>query len=120
MTVNAILARPFPPVTTMGEIMLAEEERAGRTPITPESLPKWVNISDWHPWPVLSIRDGELFIIAINAIRKGSLTRLLEGARGAGLSPVICAPMGPIMPDLVRKWGWVCTVTEDCEEWRPR
>lgn len=108
----------------MGAHMLECERRDGREPITPENCPKWVNISDWSPWPVLSITDGELHIIAINAVGPhGSLRRLIDGASGAGLSPVIVEPMGHAMPAILAKWGWKRSVVGEGwaarEEWRP-
>src|SRR5687767_4395960 len=110
MNACAILASSLPPLTRMGAHMLLCEARDGRKPITPGSIPSWFNPSDWHPWPVLSIADGEIHIIAINSARKGALRRLIEGAASVGLSPVIVEPMGLTMPAIMTKWGWVRTV----------
>lgn len=118
-----ILADPIPPLSQMGAHMLACELRDGREPVTPNACPDWVNISDWHPWPVLAISNGELHIIAVNSIRKGALRRLIVGAATAGLSPVIVEPMGRTMPAIMAKWGWICTTLgegwQQREEWRP-
>lgn len=121
---NCALAQPLPPLSAMGAHMLACEARDGREPITPENSPDWFDPSDWNPWPVLAVADGELHIIAVNAAgRKGALRRLIDSAKGAGLSPVIVEPMGPTMPAILERWGWSSrTVGEGWharEEWRP-
>lgn len=116
-------SRAGPALTTMGEIMLADEALAGRNPIMPDNAPRWFDPNDWAKWPVLSIGGGELYIVAIESARKGALHRLLDAARKAHLTPVIVSPMGQIMPGLVRRWGWTCTVVGEGldrrEEWRP-
>lgn len=120
---NFALANPLPRLSPMGAHMLDCEAREGRTPIMPGNAPDWLNADDWNPWPVLAVANGELHIIAVNAARKGALTRLIAGARSAGLSPVIVEPMGPAMPGILAKWGWkrraVGTGFYAREEWRP-
>lgn len=111
-----------PVMTSMGKHMLECEARDGRAPIWPHSAPAWLRPQDWIGWPVLSIANGELHIVAVLSAGLGGLTRLIQGARAAGLSPVIVEPMG-VMPGVLRRWGWQCTVIGDGwdrrEEWRP-
>jgi hypothetical protein len=120
-----MLAHPnrTPRISEMGHAMLMAEFEEGREPIWPQNAPDWVVAADWHGWPVLSIADGELHIVAIWSARKGALTRLIAGARTAGLSPVIVAPIG-VMPAILAKWGWQQRITgsgwDTREEWRPR
>ncbi len=104
--------------------LLNDETRAGRTPILPTNAPAWLNLDDWRGWPVLSIGDGELFVIAVWSARRGALSRLIAGAQGAGLSPVIVCPMGRQMPAILAHWGWQKRIADDpgggvVEEWRP-
>lgn len=104
--------------------MLADEHQAGRYPLWPGASPDWLIADDWEPWPVLSIGGGELFIVAIFAVRAGALTRLLEGSKAAGLRPVIVCPLGRAMPAILKRWGWEMTNPKDedggrLEEWRP-
>jgi hypothetical protein len=107
----------------MGDLMLQAEAEEGREPIWPRCKPEWLIADDWDPWPVLSIKDNELHIIAIASARKGAFRRLIEGAATAGLSPVVVCPMGQIMPAIMAKWGWRETVVgegwDSREEWRP-
>lgn len=109
------------PITMM---MLAGEAQEGREPIWPNNAPHWLDPSDWHGWPVLAIANGELHIVAIWSARKGALTRLLEGARAAGLSPVVVCPVGREMPAILKHWGWqrkdIGEGWTHREEWRPR
>lgn len=119
----SILAQPLPQLSPMGAHMLECERREGREPITPDNYPAWLQLSDWSPWPVLSIANDELHIIAINAVgRKGALRRLIDGAATAGLCAVIVEPMGA-MPAILAKWGWQRRVVgkgfHAREEWRP-
>jgi hypothetical protein len=120
----SILSDPAPLVTPMCAHMLECERRDGRSPITPDNCPAWINTADWRPWPVLSIANGELHIVAVNAAveGQGALKRLIAGAIANDLTPVIVEPMGATMPAILRKWGWSCTVSgggwNAREEWR--
>lgn len=113
-----------PRVSEMGYIMLNAEAAEGRDPIWPSTAPAWVCAEDWHSWPVLSIANGELHIIAVWAARKRALTDLITNARANGLAPVIVAPVGQTMPAILAKWGWVQSFVGEGmdvrEEWRPQ
>lgn len=66
----------------------------------------------------------EIRIVAIWAQRRreGAFHRLLGGIWAAGYSPVVVQPIGPIMPVLLRRWGWENALVEHAvdvvEEWR--
>lgn len=106
----AIYADRVPPLSAMGAIMLDIERRRGLTPIWPNDIPPWLILGDWRTFPILAIDGAELHIIAVWSARRGALRRLIKGATGAGLSPVIVAPMGAIMPAILARWRWVRSV----------
>lgn len=110
-------------VSPIANMMLADEAKEGRQPIYPSNAPDWFDADDWNGWPVMAISGGELHIIAIWSKRVGALTRLIAGARSAGLSPVIVEPMGDMLAILAR-WGWKGRVVGSGfyrrEEWRPK
>ena len=88
-------------------------------------LPFMFPASDWQPDCVVS-RDGDdIRLIIINARNpgNGAFKRLIRNIQNAHLVPVVCAPIGDVMPFLMRKWGWRMTISgkgfERCEEWRP-
>lgn len=80
---------------------------------------------DWHDG-VLSFDEGrkEIRIVAIYAKRqrRGAFRALLSAIFSVGYEPVVIEPMGEIMPALLRRWGWSCTLVESdnevVEEWR--
>jgi hypothetical protein len=108
----------------MGNVMLVGEEELGRKGVWPhhKRLPKWFIPGDWSVWPVLAYDKRELHIVAISSARKGAFRRLVDGARKAGLTPVVVSPFGQ-MTAIMRKWGWRKTVIgegwDEREEWRP-
>jgi hypothetical protein len=113
-----------PPALMMGNVMLVGEEELGRKGVWPhhKRLPKWFIPGDWSVWPVLAYDKRELHIVAISSARKGAFRRLVDGARKAGLTPVVVSPFGQ-MTAIMRKWGWRKTVIgegwDEREEWRP-
>lgn len=119
------LAALWQEVTPMGHHMLKLEDQAGYRAIWPDNAPEWLPTEEWSPWPVLSIRGGELFIVAINAKvqRRGAFKRLIAAAYANGLSPVVVCPTGLKMPAIMRNWHWENEVKgsgwERRSEWRP-
>jgi hypothetical protein len=88
---------------------------------TPIPIP----VDDWVENSVISLNGKEVRLVIVSAKheRSGAFTRLLAEIERAGLTPVICAPIGRVMPMLMRKWGWIESVRGEgfmrCEEWRP-
>jgi hypothetical protein len=74
----------------------------------------------------LNERDREIRLVAIRAkaLYHGAFKRMLKRITDAGYCPVIVEPIGEVMPSLVRKWEWDCTLVEHnnevTEEWRPK
>jgi hypothetical protein len=105
--------------------LLRLQEVEGRTPILPANLPLWVNIREWAEWPVLSIANGELYMVLLKAKlpRQGAAKRLIAGARRAGLSPVAVQPIFKSSEDILIKHGWTPRVVGEGEaaivEYRP-
>lgn len=86
--------------------------------------PFTVSEFDWQPPHIISVRDGEARIIAINAKHRGegAFRWLVGSIRRAGLTPVVVCPIGEIMPAIMKKWGWVERVVgegfDTKREWR--
>lgn len=104
----------------------AEREKGGKLVPIGAYEPFEVSEFDWMQPHLISVRDGEAFIVAIKARHRGegAFSHLIRGIRRAGLTPVVVAPIGDIMPAIMKKWGWVQTVIGgDFEtrrdEWRP-
>lgn len=87
--------------------LLADEIAAGRRAILPDEVPAWLDLRDWHGWPVLSIDDAasEVHIVAIWSARPGAFTRLVAGIVAAGFGPVVVCPFPP-MQAILGRWGW--------------
>lgn len=111
---RAIFSHPDGVVGRLRELELQN----GATATFP--LPK----DDWESGLVM-IRGIEARIVLLDARQPGTgaFKRLLASIGAAQLMPVVVAPMGPIMPLILRKWGWQCkqvgTGFESWEEWRP-
>lgn len=90
---------------------------AGLSPILP--------ICDWEPTSVVSQESDEVRLILLHAKRigGGAFKRALAAIREAGLRPVVVGPIGPIMPAMMKRWGWVETIIGEGwdaqDEWRP-
>lgn len=71
---------------------------------TPFPVPKW----DWSE-ALISVDEVCAFIVIVHASRKrrGAFRRLVENIRKAGLTPVVCSPIGLTMSLILEKWGWV-------------
>jgi len=74
---------------------------------------------------VISVLNGEVRIVAIEAKKKGhgALHQLIMKIEAAGLRPAIIAPMFD-MPKILEHWGWDCHIAQDHEGgayeiWRP-
>ncbi len=106
--------------------ILIEEERARGSTIIPLGATSPVSFSseDWLPG-VLTRRGDEVRIVAIWARhpRSGAFRRLLASIDKAGLRPVVVAPIGDVMPQLMRRWKWRHSVAghgvDAVHEWRP-
>jgi hypothetical protein len=106
--------------------VLEDEEVARGAVILPlgTTTPIRFTEDDWKAG-IISCKGSEIRIVAIMAKRQrdGAFTRLLASIAGAGLKPVVIAPMGPVMIALMHRWRWVKTVKgkgyHACEEWRP-
>lgn len=108
-------------------LLIASEIEAGRTPIQPGYEGAFaLSADDWHYPAVVSLDGDEVRLVAILANRPGTgaLRRLIDGIRQAGKRPVIVEPIGPTMPRILKRWGWVRSIRGDgeerMEEWRPR
>lgn len=110
---------------SMAAIMCAGERELGRKTVEPhhKRRPSWFIAEDWSLWPVLAYDKHELHIVAVSSARKGALRRLIDGARAAGLTPVVVCPIGPTMPAILARWGWQKTIVgegwDERDEWRP-
>ena len=108
-------------------LLIASEIEAGRTPIQPGYAGAFtISADDWHYPAVVSLDGDEVRLVAILANRPGTgaLRRLIASIQGAGRRPVIIEPVGPTMPRILKRWGWVRSIRgageERMEEWRPR
>ncbi|MDE2104135.1 MAG: hypothetical protein KGL39_43255 [Patescibacteria group bacterium] len=106
-------------------VMIDDERARGAVLIPlgatdPIALPR----EDWDVGVVTRLGD-EIRIVAILAKRPGTgaFSRLLASIRAAGLRPVVVAPLGDVMPALMKRWGWTRTIAgagfDACKEWRP-
>lgn len=100
-------------------VMRDEQIALGRTIVplgsrTPFAVPAW----DWDDC-LISYSETHAYIVMVVAarLRRGALTRLVQSIQRAGLTPVICAPIGKQMPMILAKWGWV---EHDNNEWMQR
>ncbi len=107
-------------------LMIMGEQKAGRRCVQPgDAAPFVFPAEDWCYPAVVSVADGEVRLIAILATPpgNGALRRLLANIRDAGLRPVICEPVGTIMPAILKRWRWKRRIVGDgmdrTEEWRP-
>lgn len=98
-----------------------ERERGFRVVIPGEE--RWLSADDWHESNVVSLDGSEVRLVAILAKRPGSFRRLLGTLASYGLKPVVVCPIGPIMPAIMKHYGWVKRELGsgwDAEEqWRP-
>lgn len=119
--IDAIMAHPGGPVGRMRD----REREMGHMLVAPGSyLPFIFPKEDWEDECVVSVAGKEVRLVIITAIRpcSGAFRRLVEHIQSAGLTPVVCAPVGPTMPFVMQKWRWVKTDRggwETCDEWRP-
>lgn len=100
-------------------VMWDEEVKGGSTaqwPIGPE----------FDPLSLVTVRGADVRIIAIMALRQreGAFRRLVTGIQAQGMTPVVVQPITHAMRDIIRHWGWTCTVIgkgyESEEQWRPK
>lgn len=98
-----------------------ERERGFRVVIPGEE--RWLSADDWHESNVVSLDGGEVRLVAILSRRPGSFKRLLASLASHGLRPVVVCPIGPIMPAMMQRYGWIKRELGsgwDAEEqWRP-
>lgn len=103
--------------------MRAMEAQRGFRVIAPGQAP-WLPAKDWHESCVVSIDGGEVRLVAITARRTGAFRRLLTCLSAYGLRPVVVAPIGPIMPAILKHLKWkrreVGSGIDAEEQWRPR
>ncbi|GIK47970.1 MAG: hypothetical protein BroJett013_06670 [Alphaproteobacteria bacterium] len=99
----------------------AERERGYRVVLPGEE--RWLPADDWHGSVVVSLDGAEVRLVAILALRAGSFRRLLAALASHGLRPVVICPIGPIMPALMQRYGWVRRDVgrgwDREEQWRP-
>ncbi len=74
---------------------------------------------------VLSLADGQVRIVLVTAKHpgRGAFRRLVRAIISAGLAPVVCEPVGFVMPAIMKRWGWRESITgcgfDRVAEWRP-
>lgn len=109
--------------TPIYELMRAEERARGYTTVLP-GLMSWLPMDDWHESVVVSQDGAEVRLVAILAKRTGSFRRLVAALKEQGLTPVVVCPIGPIMPAILKHYGWTQRTLGsgwDIEEqWRPQ
>ena len=108
--------------TPIYEQMRAAERARGFRVVVP-GQERWLAVDDWHESVVVSMDGQEVRFVAILAKRRGAFRRTLSALSSHGLSPCVICPIGPIMPAIMKHYGWVRTVSGsgwDAEEqWRP-
>lgn len=99
----------------------AERERGFRVVIPGEE--RWLSADDWVGSNVVSVDGDEVRLVAILAKRPGSFRRLLATLATHGLKPVVICPIGPMMPAILKHYGWVKREIGSGwnaeEQWRP-
>lgn len=100
----------------------AERERGFRVVIPGEE--RWLSPDDWHESAVVSMDGCEVRFVAILAKRRGAFKGTLAALASHGLTPCVVCPIGPIMPAIMKHYGWVKREIGsgwDLEEqWRPQ
>ena len=117
-----IVNHPRGVIGRMGDL----EREKGFVPIPYGSAwPVTFSDAEWEDGVIsVDAERNEIRLVAIRARveRRGALRRLLGRIAKAGYQPVIVEPIGPVMPALMRRWGWDCTLVEHSnevnEEWR--
>jgi hypothetical protein len=73
---------------------------------------------DWEASSVISLDGKRVRIVLVSARSPGhgAFTRLVRAIMQAGFVPVVCAPVGPAMPAILKHWGWRESYWE---EWTP-
>jgi len=95
------------------------EEHAGRHVLTVGvTIPFAYSAEDWEPSSVVSLDGKRVRIVLVSARSPGhgAFTRLVRAITRAGFTPVVCAPVGPTMPAILKHWGWRESYWE---EWTP-
>lgn len=121
---EAVMRTLSHPRGAAGLMMDDERERGHRLVLVGDKFPFSLPSSDWHQNAVVALDGTEVRIVAILAKHpgQGAFRRLVENIRGAGLTPVVLAPIGMVMPAILQKWGWIKTETgsgfDHEEEWR--
>lgn len=63
---------------------------------------------DWNQETLITVLGvkARIVVASANFPRSGALSRLVHNIKAAGLIPVIVSPVGPIMPAILKHWGW--------------
>lgn len=104
--------------------MRADELARGHY-IMPVGSAPFLSTDDWKPEACVSIADGEVRIVLIEAREPGTgaFRRLVEGITDAGLRPVVVCPLDH-MKAILKRWGWQVTEVGSTfydreDQWRP-
>jgi hypothetical protein len=101
--IDKIVAARMPLVEDMRRL----EREAGHEVVLPGEA-AWLPAADWSEACVVSLdrARAEVRIVVVISLRPGSFRRLVEAVRLAGFTPVVVGPMGPVMPAILKRWGW--------------
>lgn len=125
-TVAELIACLNHPEGPRGRMRDLEMER-GRTEVQPSKLLVFpYTLQDFDEDTLLTREGNDIRIVIVNVRHpgKGAFGRLVRGISAAGLNPVVVAPVGPHMPAILAKWGWVQHIIgigfERENLWRPK